>query len=132
VIKAILEDGVVVTRSELEAAFLELVRELGLAHPEVNADLFVAGRWMECDCVWRDRGVIVELDGRTVHATAAAFERDRRRDRGLTAHGWRVVRVTWRQLRTDPDALAYDLRAILSSGNGNAPSRSTFHVPSVS
>jgi very-short-patch-repair endonuclease len=76
--------------------------------------------------------VIVELDGRTFHGTATAFERDRVRDRTFHAHGWRVVRVTWRQLRSDRDALAYDLRALLTVKVGTAPSRSTFHEPSLS
>ena len=31
-----------------------------------------------------------------------AFETDRERDRILLAEGWRVARVTWRQLRDDP------------------------------
>jgi very-short-patch-repair endonuclease len=132
VVRAILNDGVTVTRSELEARFLDFLRTERFSAPEVNAHLFVAGRWIECDCVWRGRRVIVELDGRAAHGTAAAFERDRARDRMLNARGWRLVRITWRQLRDDREALAYDLRAILSAGNGSAPSRSTSHVPSVS
>ena len=64
--------------------------------------------------------------------TAAAFERDRARDRVLNARGWRVVRITWRQLHDEPEAVAYDLRALLSSGAGTAPSRSTLQVPSAS
>jgi very-short-patch-repair endonuclease len=131
-IKAILEDGVVVTRSDLEAAFLAFVEETALPHPEVNTDLFVADRWFEPDCLWRNARVIVELDSRTVHGTAAAFESDRARDRILHACGWRTVRVTARQLRSDREALAYDLRAILSSASGSAPSRNTFHELSVS
>ena len=46
---------------------------------------------MEADCVWRDARLIAELDGRAVHGTVAAFERDRARDRALNAAGWRVV-----------------------------------------
>jgi very-short-patch-repair endonuclease len=76
--------------------------------------------------------VIVELDSRTVHGTAAAFESDRAHDRVLHARGWRTVRVTARQLKRDRDELAYDLSAILSSGNGTAPSRNTVHEPSAS
>jgi hypothetical protein len=51
VIRVILETGVVVTRSELEAAFLAFVEEAGLPSPEVNPDLFVAGRCFEPDCL---------------------------------------------------------------------------------
>src|SRR5204863_5525897 len=43
-------------------------------------------------------GLVVELDGHAVHGTRTAFERDRARDRAFQAAGWRVIRVTWRQL----------------------------------
>jgi len=55
----------------------------------------------------------VELDGRAVHAREAAFESDKRRDRELLAEGWRTMRVTWRQLRDEPDAVVADLRELL-------------------
>jgi len=82
--------------------------------------------------VWRGPRVIVELDGRATHHTTLAFDNDRERDRILMAHGWRVMRVTWRQPCRDPEALAYDLRTLLSSESGTAPSRSTSQLPSVS
>ncbi len=120
------------TRSELEVRFLTFLRKTGLPRPEVNASLFVAGRWIECDCAWRDRRVIVELDGRASHDTAAAFERDRARDRTLQARGWRMVRITWRQLHDAPESVAYDLKALLSSTEDAAPWRNTSQVPSSS
>ena len=131
-IKAILEDGAPLTRSELETRFLSFLKRAGLPQPEVNVPMLVAGRWIECDCLWRDRGVIVELDGLAVHRTAAAFERDRARDRMLHARGWRIVRITWRQLHGEPEAVAYDLRTLLSADSGTAPSRSTAQLPSAS
>jgi very-short-patch-repair endonuclease len=51
----------------------------------------------------------VELDGRAVHGTSAAFHRDR----ALQASGWKVIRVTWRDLDRNAGALATDLRRIL-------------------
>jgi very-short-patch-repair endonuclease len=56
---------------------------------------------------------MVELDSRTVHGTARAFEKDRERDRILLAEGWRLARVTWRQLRDEPKAIAADLQRTL-------------------
>ena len=131
-ISAILEDGATLTRSELESRFLVFVRRMRLPKPESNVTLFVGDRWFECDCLWRNARVIVELDGRATHDTSLAFENDRARDRILMAHGWRVVRVTWRHLHLEPEALAYDLRTLLSSGSGTAPSRSTSQLPSAS
>ena len=109
----VLRAGTTVMRSELEARFRELLRARGLPPAELNASVLVNGRWVECDCVWPAARLIVELDGRAVHDTAAAFERDRERDRMLHASGWRVVRVTWRQLHGDPDVVAADLRKLL-------------------
>ena len=115
-IKAILAAGRIgstVTHSELEARFVSFLDALGLPRPEVNASLQVAGRWVEADCLWRAQRLIVELDGHAFHATTGAYERDRARDRSLHAGGWMVVRITWRQLHDDPDALATDLRSLL-------------------
>jgi hypothetical protein len=108
-----LQSGAQITRSELEVRFLEFARGAGLPPPEVNAWLQIKGEWLECDCVWRSRRVVVELDGRATHGTPAAFERDRARDRRLHAAGWRTVRITWQQLQADAQALAEDLRSVL-------------------
>jgi very-short-patch-repair endonuclease len=56
---------------------------------------------------------MVELDGHEAHGTRAAFESDRERDRALKTAGWSVVRVTWRQLEDEQEALARDLRVLL-------------------
>ena len=110
-LRAVVEGGMeTITRSELEDLFLQFVERSGLPRPEVNR--VVEG--YEVDCLWRAQRVIVELDGRAFHETATAFERDRERDRVLQAAGWRVVRVTWRQLHTRPAAVRRDLRALLT------------------
>jgi very-short-patch-repair endonuclease len=105
--------GLDIPRNALEIEFLSLIDRYRLPRPEVNAWLMVGGRSFEIDCLWRAERLIVELDGLAVHRTVSAFEADRERDRVLIAHGWRVIRVTWRQLIDDSDALACDLRAAL-------------------
>jgi very-short-patch-repair endonuclease len=92
---------------------LTFLERYALPRPEVNASIKARGLWFEVDCLWRDRRLIVELDGRQAHGTASAFEVDRARDRALATAGWRVVRITWRQLHEEPGALAADLRALL-------------------
>jgi hypothetical protein len=105
--------GATRTRSELEERFLRLLTQWGLPRPELNVPIALRGVFVEVDCVWRRSRAIAELDGRAVHGTAAAFERDRARDRALNAAGWRVVRITWRQLSEEARELAEDLRALL-------------------
>ncbi len=102
-----------VTREELERRFAELLAATDLPRPRRNVDISVRGRFFNVDCLWAAERVIVELDGAAVHGTRRAFERDREKDRLLQAAGWRVVRITWRQLRDDPAAVIADLRAIL-------------------
>jgi very-short-patch-repair endonuclease len=103
----------VLTRSELEERFLTFLDAHRLPRPEVNVDLRVGNRFVQADFLWRAQRLIVELDGHQTHGTRAAFERDRERDRTLQAHGWRVVRITWRQLHEHPHAVAADLARLL-------------------
>lgn len=104
------EAGATVTRSELEERFLRLLERHGLPRPRTNAHM----EGIEVDCAWAAQRLIVELDGHAVHGTRDAFERDRERDRLLQAAGWRVIRVTWRQLCAGPAAVAADLRTLLA------------------
>ena len=65
------------------------------------------------DCLWPDARLVVELDSRAVHGTRKAFEADRERDRLMLADGWRVIRITWAQLRDEERELVADLCAAL-------------------
>lgn len=98
------------TRSELERRFLDLCRNAGLPAPEVN----VVVEGFEVDALWRDQRLIVELDGYEYHRTRAAFERDRARDIALQLAGYRVLRVTWRQLHDDLGSVVDAIRALVS------------------
>lgn len=103
------------TRSELEERFLALIDRAGLERPELNVRLEAGGRHFEVDCLWRRRALVVELDGRAFHDTESAFHRDRSRDRALTAAGWTVVRLTWRQVAGEQRSVLRDLRTLLTA-----------------
>jgi len=98
------------TRSEFEVLFIEFLEANDLPRPLVNHQLPGIG---ECDVVWPEQRLIVELDGYETHGTRRQFENDRARDRALQVAGWRVIRITWLQLRDEPRKLAADLRALL-------------------
>jgi very-short-patch-repair endonuclease len=101
------------TRNDFEEAFVAFVDEYGLRRPRMNGTLAMRGRFFEIDALWEDERVAVELDSRSVHETNKNIEGDKQRDRILLAEGWRTVRVTWRQLRDEPDEIAADLRMAL-------------------
>jgi very-short-patch-repair endonuclease len=104
------------SRSKLERRFLSLLEAESLPRPLVNEEIHLDETTkVEPDFTWRGHRLIVELDGYETHATRAAFERDRARDRALHAQGWRVLRITWRQLDDDAQTIAAELRALLGA-----------------
>ena len=90
--------GSTLTRSNLEERFLQLCDDHGLPRPETNTRI----EGIEVDFVWRDKRLIVEVDGYEYHRSPAAFERDRERDVILTVAGWRVMRFTHAQIIRRP------------------------------
>lgn len=106
--------GPAFTRSEAELRFSRLVRKAELPAPETN--VLISG--LEVDFLWPEARLVVEVDGFAFHASRHAFERDRRRDAALTAAGYRVVRVTWRQLTAGSEAVLVRLAQVLFAAGG--------------
>src|SRR3954452_1319962 len=84
------------TRSELERSFLRLCRQHRIAKPEVNVSI---GDYL-VDFVWRERRLIVEVDGYDYHRSPKKFESDREQDVDLGTQGWTTRRFTHRQVTT--------------------------------
>jgi very-short-patch-repair endonuclease len=99
-----------ITRSDLEDRFLAFLDAERLPRPRTN--LTVEG--YEVDFHWPDAGLVVELDGYATHATRHAFEQDRARDRHLQLAGYRVLRITDRQLLANTQEVARQLRSTLT------------------
>jgi very-short-patch-repair endonuclease len=97
------------TRSMAEERMLELVRRAELPQPEINARL----HGFMVDFLWREQGLVLEVDGFTYHSTLSAFERDRRKDATLVAAGFTVIRITRRQLQLEPYAVTARLAQAL-------------------
>jgi len=104
------EAGPRLTRSDLERVALGLVRRARLPEPETNVR--VEGH--EVDLLWRDHGLIVEIDSWAFHSMRSSFDRDRRRDQVLVGKGWRVIRVTDRQLTSEPELVVATLTRALA------------------
>jgi very-short-patch-repair endonuclease len=97
------------TRSDLERLFLRLCRRFGIPKPEVNVKL---GPY-SVDFLWRDAGLVVEVDGYRYHADRETFEADRARDRDLKGRGVDVLRFADRELANNGRAVADSVRAHL-------------------
>ena len=99
---AILAQGHVPTRSELEDAVLDLITAGGFEPPLVNAPLYVQGRKIVPDFRWPEQRLVVEADGAKWHDNPLAKQDDAARQALLEASGERVVRVTWDQAVAKP------------------------------
>ena len=111
------DPGAAPTESGLEEAFLLLCRGTGMPAPErqVYIDPADGEPTVRSDFVWHAHSLVVETDGGRFHRTRRAFEADRRKDQRLTLAGWRVVRLTWRQIEEQPAMVARLLAGLLAA-----------------
>jgi very-short-patch-repair endonuclease len=100
------------TRSQAERLLRKLIRDARIPMPRFNHRF----RQYELDACWPEQRLVVEVDGFGFHGHRAQFERDRRKDMALTAAGYRVIRVTWNQLKHEPFAVVAAIVAALSLG----------------
>jgi very-short-patch-repair endonuclease len=100
--------------SELEARFLELVRDAGLPEPARQVDVGDADAWIgRVDFIYRDRGLVIETDGRENHSELLDRVSDAERDGQLQASGRRVKRFTWGDITKTPAEVVRSLRDAL-------------------
>ena len=111
------------TRSDGERRMLRLVRDSGLPPPLTNKPMFQ----YVVDFFWPQHDLIVEVDGYRFHSSPRSFESDRRRDAILEAAGYRVMRVTRKQLEDEPVAVAVRLAQALAAQQHAGPERNQQH-----
>ncbi len=107
-------DGFIAPESVLEEHFIEFIDERGLPVPARQ----VRFSWRDeligrADFAYPEVRLLIELDGRLGHTQLVDIEDDHRRDQRAVAAGWRVIRITWRQLHDHPDEVEEVLRAAL-------------------
>ncbi|MDQ3958079.1 MAG: DUF559 domain-containing protein [Actinomycetota bacterium] len=66
------------------------------------------------DFAWPEARVGIEADGRRWHSSSADFARDRAKHNVLTAAGWRILRVTWQEIRDGPGKLVRETKRLLA------------------
>jgi very-short-patch-repair endonuclease len=117
-------------RSVLEARLLTALVDAGIPLPRCNVKLKIDGELVEVDLLWEKERLAIETDGEQTHGTRAAFQRDRWRDQVLIAAGYRVARVTWRQVKDEPAAVVARIRRMVDSRAPTSPrgSLGTKHV----
>ncbi len=95
-------------RSKLERDFFALIKRAQLPPPQLNT--MVAGFLV--DVCWPQWRLVVELDGRGFHARRRAFETDRIKDARFQRHRYRILRITYKRVHEQPDAVLADILAL--------------------
>lgn len=89
------------TGSAFERLILRTIKWAGLPMPVCQWPCADKGFKAYIDFAYPEMGIAIEADGYRWHDGRQAFESDRRRMSELASRGWRVISVTWTQLKYD-------------------------------
>ncbi|GAB3581392.1 DUF559 domain-containing protein [Leifsonia lichenia] len=89
--------------------------DAGLGEPAVNPPLFFGAMLLHPDLAYVDERVILEYEGDGHRTDAAQWHADIGRHDAMVAAGWRVVRVTRRDLFVDRPAFLRRMAELLTS-----------------
>ena len=130
----LLEDLKAGACSVLEREYLRRVeRAHGLPAGERQVADSVAGVSVERDVSYAAYGLVVELDGRAFHSSAASRDADHARDLdAAAARGLRTVRLTFGQVLGDPCRTAAGIGDLLRLGGWEGQIRSCTDCPAGS
>lgn len=101
--------------SPFESLTRLLVIDHGLPVPELQVWVETDQGMVRVDGIWRDRNVVLEVDGLLKYRSTDALLDEKLRQEALERAGYRVVRVMWRDLRT-PERTAERIRLALRLG----------------
>jgi very-short-patch-repair endonuclease len=111
------------TRTEIERLMLTLWRSHTLPQPVVNGWIQLTDVGFSPDFLWPEAKLIIETDSHKIHRTRRAFEADRRRDQLLAEAGYITLRLTWRQLTTEPERVARTIKTVLERAGSHTSLR---------
>jgi predicted transcriptional regulator of viral defense system len=97
------------SRSEFERRFVSYLVDSGLPRPATGWNEL----GHEVDVYWPELRFGVELDSWATHGTRDAFERDHDRDLDFAVAEVETIRVSERQFRREPDAIATKVARLL-------------------
>lgn len=104
--------------SELELLTLRFLADSGFPMPQPQYPLpWRPVRPGRVDLAYPQWLLIIEADGRAWHSTLDAFETDRLRDNHALIAGWRVLRITYRMIKEQPEMVRNLIRRAIESSS---------------
>lgn len=113
--RAVVADGHVPTRSDLEDLALDLLDSAAIERPDVNPRLLLDGRDIRPDLLFREQRLAIELDSRRWHHDPLTQQDDADKQAILEAHGYRVLRISWWQIVDHPEQTLRRIRTALAA-----------------
>ncbi len=99
--------------SDAERVLHRLLRGARIVGWVANHMVALAGTEYWIDVAFVARRLAVEVDGWAWHSDVDRFAQDRRRQNALVLAGWTVLRFTWHDLMSRPQAVVAEIRAAL-------------------
>ncbi|MQA99275.1 MAG: hypothetical protein GEU78_03130 [Actinobacteria bacterium] len=103
------------TGSAFERLMLRAIKQDGLPIPVCQWPCVDGSFAAYIDLAYPEFGIAIEADGYRWHDGRRAFESDRKRVSELASRGWRVLQVTWLQLKYEPTTVMARLRRALDT-----------------
>jgi very-short-patch-repair endonuclease len=114
-LRRLLATGSVATESDFEIRLLQMLRSEGLPEPERQYEIRDGADLVaRVDFAYPWAKVAVEADSYAFHSGRRQWESDLARRNRLTALGWLVIHVTYRQMQSDMDDVVRRLRKVLT------------------
>lgn len=107
--------------SHPERALHRLFREAGITGWTANARVSLDAGPRNPDVLFEELKLIVEVDGRRFHGTAAQHDRDHRRQNEFLDLGYLVLRFTPGQIADEPDAVVSLVRRAIDRLSAGQP-----------
>jgi very-short-patch-repair endonuclease len=107
--------GEIAPASALEARLIKLLSNSGLPKPKRQYEIRDRGKLIaRVDLAYPELRLAIEADGYRYHSGRAAWQRDLVRRNALTNQGWRLLHVTWEDLRSRPAEVVDEIAAAVS------------------
>jgi very-short-patch-repair endonuclease len=104
-------------RSAAEGDLRSLIKRERLPEPMYNARLYAGDSFIAMpDAWWPDAEVAVEIESRQWHLSPGDWDATLARDARMSARGIIVLHFSPRRLRTEPAAVASEIRSALEAG----------------
>jgi very-short-patch-repair endonuclease len=105
------------TDSALEVEMLQLLRAAGLPKPDVQCPILYGRRVVaRADFAYPQAKLVIEVEGYRYHSGREAWTSDLARRNLLARLGWRILHVTYDDLRARPGEICVDIARMIATG----------------